>query len=116
MDNILVAQMMENGKVFDPSTLYEIGLLFGKSSCELWTEYREIRQFTVVHEALLGASDCYGPLETCLKSLAIRGTLTSMIDAEDSRGRSALAWAVEYGWVEATNMLIKFGANVHQQR
>jgi ankyrin repeat protein len=34
---------MEHGKNFDLSALYEIGLLFGKSSCDLWTKYRESR-------------------------------------------------------------------------
>ena len=116
VDDILIAQMMENGKDFDPSALYDIGLLFGKSSYDLWTEYRESRQFTVIHEALLGVSGRYGRLETCLESLAIGGTLASTIDAEDSRGRSALAWAVEYAWAEAIDTLVKFGANVHQQR
>ncbi|KAK5224158.1 hypothetical protein LTR47_009915 [Exophiala xenobiotica] len=38
------------------------------------------------------------------------------IDKKDSRGRSALAWATEYGFAEAAQQLILCGANPRQSR
>ena len=119
VDHILITQAMANGKTFDTAALYEVGFLFGKTSWDLWTEYRESRQFTVVHEALLGASDSHGSIEACLTSLAIGGILASMIDFEDSRGRSALPGRSNTAGQRlptCSGMLVKFGANVHQQR
>ena len=70
IDDVLISQKMQYGNNLDPSVLHESGLLFGKTSCDLWTEYKESRQFTAVHDALLGASDHSGRLDTCLMSLA----------------------------------------------
>lgn len=116
IDDILISQRTQSGKNFDLSTLAEVRFLFGKTSCDMWTEYKESREFTLVNDALLGASNSFNVLGTCLQSLKDEGLLEGIIDAKDSRGRSALAWVVEYGWAEATDLLLKFGANVHQQR
>ena len=51
--------------------------------------------------------DYLGKLESTLPS-------TDTIHVPDSSGRSALAWAVEYGWVDETRTLLKYGANPHQ--
>ncbi|KAJ4584909.1 hypothetical protein HRR81_000716 [Exophiala dermatitidis] len=52
-------------------------------------------------------------LEAYLNSMP-RGSLD--IDVQDSRGRSALAWAAEYGWTEAASLLIEHGADPRQSR
>lgn len=65
---------------------------------------------------LLGIDHTYGTLKDYLTSLTANGMLTGVIDAADSCGRSALAWAVEYGWADAVETLVKFGANIHQRR
>ena len=70
IDDVLISQKIQYGHNSDPSVLYEVGLLFGKSSRDLWTEYRESRPLTVVHDALLGTSDHSARLDTCLTSLA----------------------------------------------
>lgn len=52
-------------------------------------------------------------LEAYLNSMP-RGSFD--IDVQDSRGRSALAWAAEHGWTEAASLLIKHGADPRQSR
>lgn len=44
------------------------------------------------------------------------GLLAELTDKLDSRGRSALAWAVEYGMADAVRILLRFGANDCQYR
>jgi ankyrin repeat protein len=39
-----------------------------------------------------------------------------LINKPDSRGRSALAWAVEYGMANVVRTLLSFGANACQYR
>ena len=65
---------------------------------------------------LLGIDYSHGTLEDYLMSLAASRILAESIDITDSRGRSALVWAVEYSWADAIEGLMKFGANVYQQR
>jgi ankyrin repeat protein len=57
-------------------------------------------------------------IEAVLADSAINGQSLQLglIDIPDSFGRSALSWAVEYGWVDAVSTLIRFGADVNQQR
>jgi Ankyrin repeats (many copies) len=118
IDDVLVAQAMEIGRHrdFEPSALNEIAQLFRKNPYDLWREYRDNRDFTKLHDVLLGIDHSYGTLEDCLMSLAASGILAESIDITDSRGRSALAWAVEYSWADAVEELMEFGANIHQQR
>jgi ankyrin repeat protein len=42
--------------------------------------------------------------------------LTDVIDMPDVRGRTPLAWAVEYGLTTSTELLLRFGANPNQLR
>ncbi len=115
LDYILVTNAMGYSVLENfSSALTQVALLFGWNSGDLWGEYEQSRGFTTVHRALLGIS--HDSLRNSLTSLAASGTLTDIIDCADARGRSPLAWAVEYGWADATEILINFGANVYQLR
>lgn len=117
LDYILVTNAMGYSALEDfSSALTQVALLFGWNSGDLWGEYEESRGFTPVHRALLGINNSHDGLWNFLASLVAAGTLTDIIDCPDARGRSPLAWAVEYGWADATETLINFGANVHQLR
>ena len=117
LDYILVTNAMGYSVLEDSSSaLTQVALLFGRNSGDLWGEYEESQGFTTVHRALLGINNSHDSLRNILASLAAAGTLTDIIDCADAHGRSPLAWAVEYGWADATEMLINFGANVHQLR
>ncbi|OJJ46261.1 hypothetical protein ASPZODRAFT_2089317 [Penicilliopsis zonata CBS 506.65] len=61
--------------------------------------------FTAVHKAALGLSPL--SLESLLQ------TSTSLIDAQDSQGRTALLWAASSSNVHATAVLLRHGASPH---
>lgn len=92
----------------------ELLRLFGKPVDDFWHEYKETRNSTVLHEVLLGIIQRYGRLKDYLAHIAADGSLPYLIDAPDALGRSALAWAVDYGWAEAVTVLVEAGANVNQ--
>jgi ankyrin repeat protein len=73
-------------------------------------------KLTPLHETLLGSSPENSSLRGHLQSLQKLGSLAELIDEPDSRGRSALAWAVEYGMADAVRTLLSFGANACQYR
>lgn len=100
----------------DPSNFQHIAQLFGKSSCDLLDDYAEDRRFTTLHEVLLGIQCDYGTLDEYLASFGQAKLTTEFIDAPDSCGRTALTWAVEYGWTDAVKTLLKYGSNPHQLR
>jgi Ankyrin repeats (many copies)/Ankyrin repeat len=100
----------------DPSDFRHIALLFGKSSYDLLEDFVEDRSFTTLHEVLLGFRHDYGTLDAYLASFGNLKLPPEVIDVPDSCGRTALAWAVEYGWAAAVRALLKYGANPHQLR
>ncbi len=115
LDEILVSSAMGNSDLEDFSSAFtDVAVLFGWNSDELLEEYEKNREFTAVHKVLLGIDDSHGSLRDFLAGLAAAETLSGLIDCADSRHRSPLAWAVEFGWTDATETLIEFGANVHQ--
>jgi ankyrin repeat protein len=69
-----------------------------------------------LHEVLLGINHDYGTLEDYLNFITAQGMVLVLIDATDALGRTALAWAIEYGWADAVVILVRFGADVNQQR
>lgn len=71
--------------------------------------YTETRGFSPVHRALLGLENSHESLRPRLLS-AIAG---SQIDQTDHRGRSALAWAVEYRCVHTVRILLDLGASAN---
>lgn len=99
-----------------PSDFEYIAQLFGKSSYDLLADYTSDRDFTTLHEVLLGIDTSEGTLENYLASFGEHKLPSEVIDAHDSCGRTTLAWAVEYGCADAVKMLLKYGANPHQLR
>lgn len=116
--------LMETAMTLDrPFTLSlknmsKIGLIFHKTGPELLDDYIVERCFSPVHSALLGLTPDNDSLESTLSSLSDSKnySLPSFIDQTDSHGCSPLAWAVVYAWPEAVRILLKFGADPHQQR
>jgi hypothetical protein len=118
IDNTLVslAKRTRCSRGHDPSNFQYIAQLFGKSSCELLDDYAEDRRFTTLHDVLLGIQCDYGTLDEYLAAFGQAKISTEFIDAPDSRGRTAITWAVEYGWTDAAKALLKYGSNPHQLR
>lgn len=107
MIDTLRIESITNCRSFD-SGVTEIGQLFGKSANDLLETYRDIRGFTPIHEAMFSEDR-----ETSLKQALAMG---NTIDDPDKSGRTALAWAVEYGFQPAVQTLLDFGANANQRR
>jgi ankyrin repeat protein len=98
------------------TALIHVGLLYDMSSQELVEEIQSSYKLTTLHKTLLGLNPENLSLREHLQSLRTFGLLTELIDKPDSRGRSALAWAVEYGMAGAVRTLLSFGANACQYR
>lgn len=114
LDSALVFAAMTNGAASDFGPwCEEIGRLFGESPGELWRRYISTRSFTPLHEVLLGINRSV-TLEGFLYSSSQAGTLGSMINRADSHYRTALTWAIEFGWADAVRTLLKYGADPHQ--
>ena len=86
------------------------------TSFELIEEHRTSCGLTPLHETLLGINQSYSGLEQHLQWLRRDGSLSELIDEPDFRGRTALAWAVEYGMADAVRTLLNFGSNPCQYR
>lgn len=111
-DTLVSLSMKEHGSRMPDSSQFEhITQLFGKSSFELVADFVRLSNFATIHKVLLGIEEDYETLSDYLKSFS---PSTSTIDTPDSTGRSALAWAVEYGWADATRALLQHGANPNQ--
>lgn len=107
MLDILRIESTTNNRAFD-SGVTEIQQLFSKSAIDLLDTYRDARGATPIHHAMFCED-----YEAHLKQALERG---HMIDAQDNSGRTALAWAVEYGFQRAVKTLLNFGANPNQRR
>ncbi|PVH79394.1 hypothetical protein DL98DRAFT_386095, partial [Cadophora sp. DSE1049] len=83
---------------------------------ELVKEHQSSYKLTTLHKTLLGLNPENSSLRKHLQSLQRLGSLAELIDKPDARGRSALAWAVEYGMSDAVRTLLSFGANACQYR
>jgi ankyrin repeat protein len=114
MIEVVLVDSAMNGQPFSPG-LFAVAQLFAKPPNAIWEEYQQSRGFSELHEVLLCIKPGSGTLSHYLNR-PMEGTTLDLIDATDALGRSALSWAVEYGWVEAVVSLIKLGANVHQKR
>ena len=78
-------------------------------------EHKSTRGFTQLHRVLLNIDSSYGSLADYLNSLHPE-ELKIMIDVPDVRGRTPLAWAVEFGLPNAVGLLLRFGAYPNQLR
>ena len=118
IDDTLISLAMgqRSSRGHDASDFQHIALLFGKTSYDLLEDFVEDRSFTTLHEVLLGLRHDQGALDAYLASLGCLKLPSEVIDVPDSCGRTALAWAVEYGWVDAVRTLLMYGANPHQLR
>jgi ankyrin repeat protein len=81
----------------------------------LYEEHNSSRGFTKLHELLLKVNSNDSSMAVYLSSLTAE-ELIDVIDMPDARGRTPLAWAVEYGLTTSTELLLRFGANPNQLR
>ena len=114
MLDCVLAQPTMSGKP-DHTALCDVARLFGVPLDEAWGRYVESRGFTELHEVLLGIYGAEETLDEYLNRFATEGRLAGIIDAPDFSGRSALAWAVAYGWARAAASLVAHCANVNQR-
>jgi ankyrin repeat protein len=98
------------------AALTDVGLLCNMTSQDLVEEHQSSYKLTILHKTLLGLNPENSSLRGYLQSLQRLGSLAELIDKPESRGRSALAWAVEYGMADAVRTLLSFGANAYQYR
>jgi ankyrin repeat protein len=108
--------LVERCKDSNSTALIDVGLLCNMSSQELVEEHRSSYKLTTLHQTLLGLNREHSSLRGHLLFLQRLGLLAELIDKPDSRGRSALAWAVEYGMPDAVQTLLSFGADARQHR
>ena len=94
VDQTLVASVMEDAGIrgFDNDQIRDIAVLFKLCSHDLVDEYKTSRNFTPVHDALLGTAVSHMPLHEFLDAHP-----EYPVDLPDTMGRTPLAWAVEYG-------------------
>ncbi|KAI1323737.1 ankyrin [Xylariaceae sp. FL0255] len=97
------------------SDFFDISVLFDVPAIDLFSDLVGDRGFTLIHQILLGIRRDVS-LEQYLSTSPAIGSEKFNIDKLDSCGRSALAWAVEYRWADATETLIRFGADPRQSR
>lgn len=117
LDNIICGNAMGDTSLEEKeSAIFDVAIMFGMDSRDLRTKYTESRRFTEVHNILLRKHDDDSSLPDSLRSLKDHDVLSAIIDRADSQGKTPLAWAVEYGWANAAETLVNFGANPDQTR
>lgn len=110
LDSALASTAMVNGSPADFGAYCAvIGPLFEKTLSEIGMEYLRSRNFTRLHRVLLRVDKSL-TLDEYLCS-ASRDEINDSIERTDSRYRTPLAWAVEFGWADAACMLLEHGAN-----
>ena len=116
-ENILASRMISSD--FAPEVteeqLVDVARISDECSADLIEDYISERKFTPLHEALLGIDKSHGKLAEYLASLD-EVSRTHMIDVANARGRTPLAWAVEFGCPEVVELLIEYGSDPHQLR
>jgi ankyrin repeat protein len=81
------------------------------SHSELLSWYLQTRNFSSMHRALLNLDGSHEPLQSRLNAAA---TISKcQVDDIDRSGRSSLAWAVEYRYVEGVQALLNLGASAN---
>ncbi|XXH01945.1 hypothetical protein Hte_008308 [Hypoxylon texense] len=118
VDDTLVslAMIRNNPRKLDPSDFTHIAQLFERATADLIDDFIDDRELPIIHQVLLGIEHGLGTLEEYLTSLNPGAVAPDVIDAPDIRGRTALAWAVEYGWHDAVKTLLRHGADARQAR
>lgn len=118
IDNTLMSLAMRNkgSRPHETDDLVHIGTLFEEPTFNLIQDFVSDRHLTTLHQVLLGTENTKGSLEEYLPGLGKPPLPPEIIDAPDSSGRSALTWAAEYFWYDATDILLKYGADLRQLR
>lgn len=110
LDSALIQSAISGGTVSEFGIYCDqIGSCFGLTLSEVAAEYLSIRGFSKIHQILLGI-DRSVSLEDYLYSLEEQERHI-LINTADSRGRTPLTWAVEFGWPDAARILFSYGAN-----
>ena len=110
LDSALASTAMVNGSPVDFGEYCAvIGPLFGKTLSEIGMEYLSSRNFSRLHQVLLRVEKSL-TLDEYLSS-ASRDEINYNIERTDSRYRTPLTWAVEFGLADAACMLLAHGAN-----
>ncbi len=118
-DNVLATRMANSSgaSTFAEEQLVDVARIFGKCFNDLLEDYAVEIEFSPLHEVLLGLEPALAntKLKDYLASFD-KNFLSKMIDTIDARGRTPLAWAVEFGCPEAVDTLIQYSANPYQLR
>ncbi|KZN90140.1 DNA-binding protein RFXANK [Penicillium chrysogenum] len=113
LDSALVHTAMSGGSALEFGKFCEdIGVLFNMTLSEIGMQYLNTRGFSELHQVLLRITHKVS-LSDYLRSLE-RDTLDNFINRTDSRGRTPLTWAVEFGWSDGTQILLDYGADPHR--
>ncbi|KAF9882624.1 hypothetical protein FE257_005949 [Aspergillus nanangensis] len=114
LDCALVHSAMTPHPVLKFGTLCDrIGRLCGRSLSRLGIGYLGSRGFTPLHQVLLRI-DTNHELKDYLQLSSQNGTLHIYINCPDSHHRTPLRWAIEFGWVTATELLLDYGVDPRQ--
>lgn len=110
LDSALIYSAVSGGAAFEFGRLCEvIGSCFGMTLADTGAQYLETRGFSNLHQVLLGIDRSMG-LSDYLNSLD-QHDLRQVINLADTRGRTPLTWAAEFGWSDAVQVLLSFRAN-----
>jgi ankyrin repeat protein len=107
----LLAECVSEGFDF-ANILSHISRIFGQQIQDLLETYHNARQLTEVHKVMLFQG------QSALRDyflLASEQDLPCWVDRPDASGRSALAWAVEYGLLHCVETLLGAGADPNQR-
>lgn len=118
VDNTIMSLAMRHhgSHELEPDDFVDIAQLFEQPTANLIDDLVQDRELPNIHQVLLGIEHDLGTLEQYLASFGQLPLPPEIVDAPDVHGRTALSWAVEYGWSNAVGTLLKYGANPRASR
>ncbi|KAI9886477.1 MAG: hypothetical protein M1823_001727 [Watsoniomyces obsoletus] len=105
---LLENYLMSGGDGVD---IVEVATIFGWAAMELLRMYTFVRKFSPLHQVILGLHPSQPSLEAFLSTPSGHQKLRDLVCEVDSTGRTALAYAVEYGRRDVVTALLDLGAD-----